>query len=75
MLELKDIISAQQIISGRVHRTPLLSSMNLGKQSNVRLHFKAEGFQKAGSFKARGAINKLHHLTPEEKRKGIITEG
>jgi threonine dehydratase len=73
MVELKDVISAQQIIAGRVHRTPLISSMNLGRRTNMRLNFKAEVFQKTGSFKPRGSVNKLYHLTEEERRRGVIT--
>jgi len=73
MIELKDITKAQQIIAGRVHRTPMLSSLTLGRRFGVHLHFKAELFQKTGSFKPRGAINKLHSLTPEEKKRGVIT--
>ena len=73
MIELRDITRARQIIAGRVHRTPLLSSMSLGRRTNVRLHFKAEVFQKTGSFKPRGSINKLHHLTEEERKRGVIT--
>ena len=72
MIELRDITSAQQIIAGRVHRTPLVSSITLGKRTNTHLHFKAEVFQKTGSFKPRGAINKLHHLTQEERKRGVI---
>jgi threonine dehydratase len=73
MIELEGITSAQQIIAGRVHRTPLISSTALGKRTEAHLHFKAEVFQKTGSFKPRGAINKLHHLTEEERKRGIIT--
>ncbi|MEE9528627.1 MAG: threonine/serine dehydratase [Dehalococcoidia bacterium] len=73
MVELGDITSAQQIIASRVHRTPLMSSMTLGRRTNTHLHFKAEVFQKTGSFKPRGAINKLHHLTEEERKRGVIT--
>jgi threonine dehydratase len=72
MIGLRDITSAQQVIAGRVHRTPLVSSTTLGKRTNTHLHFKAEVFQKTGSFKPRGAINKLHHLTAEERRRGAI---
>jgi len=72
MIELEDITSAQRIIAGRVHRTPLMSSMTLGRRTNTHLHFKAEVFQKTGSFKPRGAINKLYHLTPEERKRGVI---
>jgi len=73
MIELGDITSAQRIIAGRVHRTPLMSSISLGRRTNTHLHFKAEVFQKTGSFKPRGAINKLHHLTEEERKGGVIT--
>jgi threonine dehydratase len=47
--------------------------MTLGRRTNAHLHFKAEVFQKTGSFKPRGAINKLHHLTAEERKRGVIT--
>ena len=73
MIKLGDFTSAQRIIAGRVHRTPLMSSMSLGKRTKVHLHFKAEVFQKTGSFKPRGAINKLHRLTEAERKRGAIT--
>ncbi|MBC7812925.1 MAG: pyridoxal-phosphate dependent enzyme, partial [Burkholderiales bacterium] len=69
---LKDIQAAQQIIAGRVQRTPMLFSATLGERLGVQLHFKAELFQKTGSFKVRGALNKMHHLTDDEKRRGVI---
>jgi len=50
-----------------------MSSIALGQRTNTRLHFKAEVFQKTGSFKPRGAINKLYHLTEEERKRGVIT--
>jgi threonine dehydratase len=73
MIELGDFTSAQQIIAGRVHRTPLISSTTLGKRTDTHLHFKVAVFQKTGSFKPRGAINKLHHLTEEERKRRVIT--
>ncbi|MBN1222135.1 MAG: pyridoxal-phosphate dependent enzyme [Candidatus Aminicenantes bacterium] len=73
MIELGDIENAQQTISGRVHRTPTVSSLTLGRKMGMHLHFKAELFQKTGSFKPRGAINKLCSLTPEERKRGVIT--
>jgi len=73
MIELGDITNAQRIIAGRVHKTPLMSSMALGRPTSAHLYFKVEVFQKTGSFKPRGAINKLHHLTEEERKRGVIT--
>jgi threonine dehydratase len=68
-----DILNAKRIIENRVYRTPVIDSSYLGDQTSVRLHFKLELFQKTGSFKVRGVLNKLHHLSPEEKDKGVIT--
>ncbi len=69
MVTLEDVREAQRIVSGRVHRTPLLSATALGKmaQPPVRLFLKAELLQKTGSFKVRGALNKLAGMTAEEK--------
>jgi threonine dehydratase len=64
---------ARQVIAGKVHRTPMMGSTSLGKRLGVELHLKAELFQKTGSFKPRGAVYKLHHLTAEEKARGVIT--
>ena len=63
-----DVLQAAERIRGRVHRTPTFSSSTLGAQT----YLKAELFQKTGSFKARGVLNKLSSLTPEEKERGVI---
>lgn len=68
-----DVRAAEQIISGRVHRTPITSSTYLSELAKIRLFFKLEMFQKTGSFKVRGVLNKLHHLSPADKQKGVIT--
>ena len=73
MVELSDILAARQSIAGRLHRTPMLSSSALGKETGTELYFKAELFQKTGSFKPRGALNRLLQLTDEEKKRGVIT--
>jgi threonine dehydratase len=63
-----DVLSAAERIRGRVHRTPTFTSRTLGE----RTWLKAELFQKTGSFKARGVLNKLASLTAEEKERGVI---
>ncbi len=68
-----DILRAQEVISNRLHRTPVVGSSYLGELAGVQLYFKLELFQKTGSFKPRGVLNKLHHLSPEDRRKGVIT--
>ncbi len=66
------INEARSIIAGKVHRTPLLSATTIGQQFGAQLFFKCETLQKTGSFKPRGALNKLAHLSPEEKARGLI---
>jgi threonine dehydratase len=73
MIDIADIRAAAQRIAGKVHRTPLLSAKQLGERAGVRLHLKCESFQKTGSFKARGALNKILSLSAEERARGLVT--
>lgn len=73
LVQKNDILRAREVIAGRVHRTPMMGSSYLGGQVGVELRFKLELFQKTGSFKPRGVLNKLHHLSPDDKQKGVIT--
>jgi threonine dehydratase len=56
-----------------LHRTPTFSSAALSEAAGVRVHLKAELFQRTGSFKPRGMLNKLASLSPEEKARGVVT--
>ncbi|MCI0440604.1 MAG: pyridoxal-phosphate dependent enzyme, partial [Chloroflexi bacterium] len=73
MIELKDIYAAREVIEGTLHRTPVMRSTYLGGQIGATLYFKLEMFQKTGSFKPRGVLNKMRSLTAEEKRRGVIS--
>ena len=64
-----DVERARGVIAGRLHRTPTLSCRSLGPN----VHLKAELFQRTGSFKPRGMLNKVASLTDEEKKRGIVT--
>lgn len=68
-----DILAAAERIAPHVHRTPLLPSRALGRFTNTRLSLKAENLQRTGSFKARGALNAVLQLTPEQRERGVIT--
>jgi threonine dehydratase len=68
-----DFSEARATIHGLVHRTPILSSRSLSLHAGLRVFLKAENLQKTGSFKPRGAFNKVRHLTRAEARRGIIT--
>jgi len=64
----EDVERARETLAGRVLRTPTLRSTAAGG-----VWLKAELFQKTGSFKARGALNRLTALTDEERRRGVVT--
>jgi threonine dehydratase len=73
VIELERFREAQKLIEPYLHRTPVFTSKYLGTQSGSNVYLKAELFQKTGSFKPRGAINKLKHLTKAEKARGIVS--
>jgi threonine dehydratase len=68
VLNRDDVLAARETIGGDLHRTPLFSSATLGP----RIFLKAELFQRTGSFKPRGVLNKLRSLTDEERARGVI---
>ena len=57
MVTLKDIESAHERIRPFIHRTPVLTNSSIDNLIGAKLFFKCENFQKAGSFKIRGASN------------------
>lgn len=73
MVTRNDIRDARETIHGKVHRTPILSASALGEMTGVKLFLKCEQFQKTGSFKPRGALNTLAHLSDEEKARGLVS--
>ncbi len=73
VIPVAEIRSAQERVAGRMHHTPLLGSRTLGERQDTPFFLKAECFQKTGSFKARGALNKVLSLSAEERRRGLVT--
>ena len=72
LVQLDTIQKAHRRLKGRLHRTPTVCSASLSRMTELDLHFKLEMFQKTGSFKVRGVLNKLDHLSLEEKARGVI---
>ena len=70
MLNLDDFKKAHKSISPYINYTPLIHSLELSK--NLEVYLKLECLQVTGSFKLRGATNKLLNLTNEQKNKGVI---
>lgn len=73
MLPLDLIRAAQQRLRGIVHRTPLVRSATVSRVLGASVSLKLECLQKTGSFKPRGAFNKMLSLSDAEKQRGIVT--
>jgi threonine dehydratase len=74
MPTLDDAHQAHARIKAMIWETPLIVSFDLAQKTGARaVHLKLECLQNTGSFKVRGAANKIVSLSDEEKRKGVIT--
>jgi threonine dehydratase len=71
-VSLEDINAAAKIIEGKVVRTPLVRAEALSNLLGADIRLKLETLQYTGSFKDRGALVKLHSLTPEQASAGVI---
>ncbi|MDQ3589909.1 MAG: pyridoxal-phosphate dependent enzyme, partial [Actinomycetota bacterium] len=75
MVTLEDIELAQRRLAGVATRTPLVPcprSGMPGRRPGRLLYFKPESFQPVGSFKLRGAYNRISSLSEEEKNRGVV---
>lgn len=68
----QDVVAAAERIKGEALCTPLLESEAINEALSARVLFKVECFQKTGSFKFRGALNRLSLLSPEERQRGVF---
>ncbi|HYC12676.1 MAG TPA: pyridoxal-phosphate dependent enzyme, partial [Stellaceae bacterium] len=71
--DLATIRKAAETVAGEVRRTPMIPADHDKRPLDGEIWLKLESLQVTGSFKARGAINTLRSLAPEEIRRGIIT--
>jgi threonine dehydratase len=71
-VSLAEFKEAAQVVSKFAYHTPLLTSRLLSERTGFDVRLKAEMFQKGGSFKVRGPLNKFRHLTGEQKQRGVI---
>jgi threonine dehydratase len=72
-LTVGDVRAARERIAPWVTRTPIVDSHTLGRAVGGEVQLKAELFQRTGSFKVRGAINRALLLTDEERARGVAT--
>jgi threo-3-hydroxy-L-aspartate ammonia-lyase len=71
-LNLERVRAAAARLDGVAHRTPLLRSTMLDRHCGAEVLLKAEPFQRSGSFKFRGAYNRLSLLDPDAKATGVV---
>jgi threonine dehydratase len=69
---LADIEVARRVLTGQILRTPTLPSPQLSALTGAQIFVKYENLQATGSFKDRGALNKLASLSDAEKKRGVI---
>ncbi len=69
---LQDIKDARETIKDIVKKTDVLESTRLSNATGANVFYKCENLQKTGSFKVRGACNKIANLTEQEKANGVI---
>jgi len=69
---LEDIQAAAARIAPYIHHTPLLQSAALSALAGCDLRLKGEHLQRSGSFKLRGALNRLLLLSEEERARGVV---
>lgn len=72
-VKLSDIQDARLILQNIIVPTPILADNKLSDQIGAQTFFKTECLQRGGSFKIRGAYNKISRLSKEEKQRGVIT--
>ncbi|HLF07338.1 MAG TPA: threonine ammonia-lyase [Thermoplasmata archaeon] len=72
MLSLQEVIKARETMMAVVHRTPLVHSRTLSEMTGADVWLKLENLQRTGSFKIRGALNKIASLSEEERKRGVV---
>src|SRR5436190_9430805 len=73
MIAFSDIEEARMRIGDRIYTSPCTYSETISRMTGNRVFFKLENLQMTGSFKERGALNRLMTLSAEEKQRGVVT--
>lgn len=68
----ESVLAAERRIRGHVRETPVEPSPALGESAGCRVHLKLENLQRTGSFKLRGATNKLRSLDGPDRSRGVV---
>jgi len=73
MLELADVLEARPRVAETARHTPLEYSHTFSEMTGAEVHLKLETFQRTGSFKIRGATNRVATLDEDEREAGVVT--
>jgi threonine dehydratase len=71
-ITLNDILAARERIKASIYLTPCSHSEMLSRMTGQQVFLKLENLQMTGSFKERGALNKIATLTPEQEARGVV---
>src|SRR6266436_2428704 len=71
-LTLRDFEQVRSRIAQHIKHTPLLTSRQLSERTGFDVRLKAEMFQRVGSYKIRGPLNKFSQMPEEQKRRGVV---
>ena len=72
MIKLNEIQNAHKTLNGVTYKTPLSKAPILSEQLNANIFLKKENLQLTGSFKLRGAFNKIANISEDKKRLGVV---
>ncbi len=72
MIDVDDVRDAESVVGEMAERTPIRRSRRFSELTGSELYLKMENFQRTGSFKVRGAFNKIARLTDDELERGVV---
>jgi threonine dehydratase len=72
VIGLADVVAARERVNGSIYNTPCPHSQMLSELTGQQVYLKLENLQMTGSFKERGALNRIAMLTPEQAAKGVV---
>ena len=69
----EDVLAATTRIAGVAHRTPIMTSRTINRETGAEIFFKCENLQRMGAFKFRGAFNALSKFDERQRKAGVVT--
>ena len=72
-IQYADVAAAAERLAGHAHHTPVMTSRTVDERTGAKVFFKCENLQRIGAFKFRGAFNALSQLSPEERKRGVLS--